>query len=55
MDDERPTREQLEEAIRHVRASQKRGPEAYRERYSQRIDQLLDQWVEAVLEESLLD
>lgn len=55
MHDERLTRQDLEEAIMHVRATQRRGPSAYMARYSERLDELLDQWVEAVLKESLND
>lgn len=47
------TRLELEEAMRHLRETQKRGPKSMHERYSGRLDDLLDQWVTACLEETL--
>jgi len=41
------TRAELEEAMRHVRASQKRAPQAMQERYSARLDALLAEWMRA--------
>lgn len=49
------TRLEIEEAIAHMRATQKRAPKAFSERYSAKLDDLLDQWVTAVLEEAIAD